>query len=206
VLFKRPTKVFEDIIRNGRTPMVALNDFTPLQGGVPITIDGEIVGGVGVSGAATAQQDEELALAGGAVLTGAGATSNGSAPREVPEVSYWSSKDVAAAFATGAVLFDGAGGREYMIHASRREAAGMAEVHEEDTDIIYVLDGSATFVTGGRVVDGKTTVAGEIRGASIERGVHRTITRGDVLIVPQGTPHWFQEVKSPLTYYVVKVR
>ena len=41
--------------------MVALNDFTPLQGGIPIMVDGEVVGGVGVSGAASAQQDEELA-------------------------------------------------------------------------------------------------------------------------------------------------
>jgi glc operon protein GlcG len=63
-LFKRPTKAFEDIINQGRTTMVALPDFTPLQGGVPIVIDGEIVGAVGVSGAASAQQDEELAIAG----------------------------------------------------------------------------------------------------------------------------------------------
>jgi glc operon protein GlcG len=61
VLFKRPTKAFEDIIKNGRTAMVALPDayFTPLQGGIPITIDGQIVGGVGVSGAASAAQDED---------------------------------------------------------------------------------------------------------------------------------------------------
>src|SRR5215204_2711956 len=72
VLFKRPTKAFEDIIKNGRTAMVALPDayFTPLQGGIPITIDGQIVGGVGVSGASSAQQDEELALAGANALAG----------------------------------------------------------------------------------------------------------------------------------------
>src|SRR5262245_6746438 len=64
VLFKKPTRVFEDIIKNGRTPMIALNDFTPLQGGVPVLVDGEVIGGVGVSGAASAQQDEELAIAG----------------------------------------------------------------------------------------------------------------------------------------------
>lgn len=71
VLFKRPTKAFEDIIKNGRTAMIALPDayFTPLQGGVPITIDGQIVGGVGVSGAASAQQDEELAMAGAGVFS-----------------------------------------------------------------------------------------------------------------------------------------
>jgi len=67
-LFKRPTKVFEDIVNKGRTTMVALNDFTPLQGGVPIVIGGEIVGAIGVSGAASAQQDEELAIAGANVL------------------------------------------------------------------------------------------------------------------------------------------
>src|SRR5678810_1348545 len=70
-LFKRPTKAFEDAIKNGRTALVALPDafFTPLQGGVPITIDGQIVGGVGVSGAASAQQDEELAIAGANVFS-----------------------------------------------------------------------------------------------------------------------------------------
>ena len=72
VLFKRPTKVFEDAIKNGRTALVALPDafFTPLQGGIPITIDGQIVGGVGVSGAASAQQDEEIAIAGANAVTG----------------------------------------------------------------------------------------------------------------------------------------
>src|SRR6266545_2494647 len=59
-LFKKPTKVFEDIIKNGRTAMVALPDafFTPLQGGIPIEIGAQIIGAVGVSGASTAQEDE----------------------------------------------------------------------------------------------------------------------------------------------------
>lgn len=67
-LFKRPTKVFEDIINKGRTTMVALPDFTPLQGGIPIIIDGQVIGGIGVSGAASAQQDEEIAIAGANAL------------------------------------------------------------------------------------------------------------------------------------------
>src|SRR3974377_517768 len=62
VMFKKPTKFFEEVIKNGRTAMGALPDFTPLQGGVPIILDGQLVGGVGVSGASTAQQDEELAI------------------------------------------------------------------------------------------------------------------------------------------------
>lgn len=67
-LFRRPTKFFEDAINRGRIAMTALPDFTPLQGGVPIVVDGEIIGAVGVSGAASAQQDEELALAGAGAL------------------------------------------------------------------------------------------------------------------------------------------
>jgi len=67
-LFKKPTGFFEEVIRNGRTPMVALNDFTPLQGGVPIVLDGQVVGAVGVSGANSAQQDEEIAKVAAAAI------------------------------------------------------------------------------------------------------------------------------------------
>jgi glc operon protein GlcG len=67
-LFKKPTAAFEEIIRNGRTPMVALEDFTPLQGGLPIEADGKVVGAIGVSGAASQQRDEEVAKAGAAAL------------------------------------------------------------------------------------------------------------------------------------------
>jgi glc operon protein GlcG len=125
--------------------------------------------------------------------------------RALPSVSYYSAEQVQAAFDKGAVLFDGKG-TNYMVHASRREGPGQAEVHEEDTDVIYVLGGSATFVTGGSVVEPRTTAPGEIRGPSIEDGESRRIAKGDVIIVPNGTPHWFKEVDGPVIYYVVKVR
>lgn len=67
-LFKRPTKAFEDVINKGRTAMATLADFTPLQGGVPVIVDGHVIGAVGVSGAASAQQDEELAVTGANAL------------------------------------------------------------------------------------------------------------------------------------------
>ncbi len=195
-LFKRPTKAFEDIIKNGRTAMVALPDsfFTPLQGGIPINVDGQIVGAVGVSGAASAQQDEDLAIAGAKALES----------NVAKTVSYFEKDQVAAAFAKGAVLFDNSD--KYMVHASHRDKAGIAEVHEKDADIIYVLEGSATLVTGGTVVDPKPTAPGEIRGKEIAGGETRQITKGDVIIVPAGTPHWFKEVPGPLNYYVVKAR
>jgi len=48
--------------------------------------------------------------------------------------------------------------------------------------------------------------ANEIRGASISGGDERHLSKGDVIIVPHGVPHWFKQVDAPLTYYVVKVR
>ncbi|MEO5960322.1 MAG: heme-binding protein, partial [Opitutaceae bacterium] len=68
VEFKKPTRDFEEIIAKGRFAMTALPNFTPLQGGIPIVIDGEIVGAIGVSGAKSAAQDEEIALAGAAAF------------------------------------------------------------------------------------------------------------------------------------------
>jgi glc operon protein GlcG len=67
-IFKKPTKDFEDTINKGRFTMTALPDFTPLQGGVPIVHEGQIIGAIGVSGAKSAQQDEEIAKAGAAAL------------------------------------------------------------------------------------------------------------------------------------------
>ena len=201
-LFKKPTKAFEDTINGGRTAMAALPDsfFTPLQGGVPIIVDGQIVGAIGVSGAASKEQDEELANAGAAALAKNDEGGKG------PAVSYWKSADVTAAFAQGAVLFDGEDGRNYMVHASHRDAAGMAEVHDLDADIIYVLEGTATFITGGTPENLKPTAPNEQRGSGIHGGETRHIARGDVLIVPKGTPHWFKDVSAPFNYYVVKVR
>jgi glc operon protein GlcG len=67
-MFKKPTSFFEDTINKGRFTMTALSDFTPLQGGVPLIHDGQVVGAIGVSGAKSAQQDEDVAKAGAAAL------------------------------------------------------------------------------------------------------------------------------------------
>jgi glc operon protein GlcG len=61
-------------------------------------------------------------------------------------------------------------------------------------------------VTGGAIVGGKPTAQDEIRGSNVEGGETRTLTKGDVIIVPKGTPHWFKEVSGPVLYYVVKVQ
>ena len=191
--FQKPTKFFEDTVNKGRTAMVALDGFTPLQGGVPIFSDGQVVGAIGVSGAASAQEDEDLATAAAKSLEHA-----------LPAVSFFESKSVDAAFAKGAVLFDA--GERYMVHASRREKPGMSEIHTWDADIVHVLDGTATLITGGKSIDSKLTAPGEYRGSSIEGGETRLLKKGDVIIVPAGVPHWFKDVSNPFLYYVVKSR
>jgi glc operon protein GlcG len=195
--FKKPSRAFEELINKGRTAMTTLDGFTPLIGGVPIVVDGEVVGAVGVSGAASADQDEQIAIAGAKA-----AASFGEGPLGPPVVTYLERSAVDAAFAKGAPLLEVGG---YKIHASRRVEPGKAEVHESDTDVIYVLDGAATIVTGGEVEAGETVAPSEIRGASIRGGETRTLRRGDVMVVPNGVPHWFTEVSEPFLYYVVKV-
>jgi len=205
VMFKKPTRFFEELINSngkGRTVMTALENFTPLIGGIPIMVDNQIVGGVGVSGASSADQDEQLAIAGSKAFEST--TNAGNDP--APAVSYWAKSKVEEAFAKGAILFDGSDGRNYMVHASRREKPGQAEIHTKDADVIYVLQGSATFVTGGKAVDAKTTAPDELRGSSIRNGETREIAKGDVVIVPHGVPHQFLTVTDPFLYYVVKVR
>jgi glc operon protein GlcG len=205
VMFKKPTRFFEELINSngkGRTVMTALENFTPLIGGIPITVDGQIVGGVGVSGAATADQDEKLAIAGASAFSAGGSAANDPAA----PVSYFERSKVDEAFSKGAILLDGSDGRNYMVHASRREKSGQAEIHTKDTDVIYVLDGTATFVTGGEAINAKNTATDELRGESIRNGQTRQIAKGDVIVVPNGVPHQFAQVTDPFLYYVVKVR
>ena len=195
-VFRKPTRDFENAVKNGRTSLVAVDVMLPLQGGVPVARNGRVIGAIGVSGAASAQQDDDIAAAAVAAFEKA------PAPTTDAEPTFVGTRQVAAAFAKGAPLLENGA---FKIHASRRDAPGMAEIHERDTDIVYVLEGTATFVTGGMVVDPKTTAKDEIRGASIQGGSTRQLVKGDVAIVPNGTPHWFKDVQGPLLYYVVKV-
>src|SRR5437016_643869 len=209
VLFKKPTRFFEELINKGRTAMTAVDGFTPLIGGIPIMIDGQVVGGVGVSGAASANQDEELALAGAnALMGGAAKTENptsssakDSSMQTAQAATFIDSKKVAAAFVKGMPLLETAG---YKVHASRRVDPGQAEIHTLDTDVIYVVDGSATLVTGGKAIGTKTIAPNENRGSRIEGGMEHQITKGDAIIIPNGVPHQFTAVTGELHYFVCK--
>jgi glc operon protein GlcG len=206
VLFKKPTRFFEELINKGRTAMTAVDGFTPLIGGIPIIIGGEVVGGIGVSGAASANQDEDLALAGAGAVAGRGEPGirEGNQPGSTPPATtatFIDAKTVSAAFAKGMPLLETAG---YKVHASRRIEPGQAEIHTLDTDVIYVVDGSATLVTGGKAVDAKEIAPNEIRGTKIEGGEEHQITKGDVIVIPNGVPHQFTAVTGELHYFVCK--
>jgi glc operon protein GlcG len=117
------------------------------------------------------------------------------------DVLFFSRNQVDAAFAKGMPLAENG---LYKIHASRRDAPGVGEVHTTDTDILYVLSGTATLVTGGKLSSPREVAPNELRGETIVGGQEREIGPGDVIVVPNGTPHWFKAIRGPVTYYVVK--
>ena len=118
------------------------------------------------------------------------------------QATYIAADRTTAAFAKGQPLLET---DRYKVHASRREAPGQAEIHDADTDVIYVLDGTATIVTGGQATAVRETAPGERRGQAIDGGTAQRLAKGDVLVVPNGVPHQFTEIQGPFLYYVVKV-
>ena len=118
------------------------------------------------------------------------------------DATYVSSDKVTAALAKGGQLVRAA---DLAVSGSHREKGGQVEVHEKETDIMYVTEGEATFVTGGTMVGGKVTRPSQWLGTDITGGTTHKLTKGDVIVIPAGTPHWFKEVPKSVSYYVVKV-
>jgi mannose-6-phosphate isomerase-like protein (cupin superfamily) len=123
---------------------------------------------------------------------------------EKGKATYFGPADLARAFTKPTALINQPG-LNFRASTGWRDKPGQVEVHENWTDVIYVMDGAATFVTGGRMIDGKTTAPGEIRGDNVEGGQTDHVEKGSLLIVPAGVPHWLKSVESPLVDYVVKV-
>jgi len=109
---------------------------------------------------------------------------------------------VAAALAKGGSLVTRP---DLLVSGSHRDAAGKVEVHDKETDVLYVVDGEATFVFGGKMVGGKVTSPGQWQGTDITGGETHHIAKGDVFVIPAGIPHWFKEVPKSVSYFVVKV-
>lgn len=116
-------------------------------------------------------------------------------------VMYFDHTQMAAKLAKGGPLMNTPA---FSVSASHRDKAGQVEVHDKETDILYVTDGEATFVTGGRMTGGKDTAPNQHLGTGMEGGETHHLTKGDVIVVPAGTPHWFKAVPGSVSYFVVK--
>lgn len=90
-------------------------------------------------------------------------------------------------------------------HLEYRASVGNAAVHETEAELFYVIDGSATLTTGGKLANEKRTDAANLSGTAIEGGSPRNIAKGDWILVPQNTPHWFSPINGVLVLYSMHV-
>jgi mannose-6-phosphate isomerase-like protein (cupin superfamily) len=87
-----------------------------------------------------------------------------------------------------------------------RDRDGKAEVHQQFGDVFVVLEGTATLVTGGTVLNPVTSAPGEIRGASVQQGTRQKLQKGDIAHIPPGVPHQLLlDPGAAFTYFVVKI-
>ena len=196
-LYRRPSKDFEDQAAHGRPSALHLARAVPLQGGMPIVHGGQVAGAVGVSGASSADEDQELSKLAAEAASAAVRDGGGKA------ATYFPAESVAAKFATGGLLHDTP---SYKIDAGRRTAPGEVEYHEHVADIMHVVSGTATVVTGGQMIASHTVGPGEMRAAAMEGGTRHELGAGDVLVIPPGVPHHFAAVSDPFLYLVAKVQ
>ena len=92
----------------------------------------------------------------------------------------------------------------YRINVVRRTTAQGAIAHPDGTEVHHIVDGSGTLVTGGTIV--RPTAAGGrgSAGATIDGGVSRHVAKGDVILIPAGTPHWYKDLDGTITYLEVR--
>jgi glc operon protein GlcG len=193
-IYRRPSKDFEDQASGGRASALHLARAVPLQGGIPIVRGDCVIGAVGVSGASSADEDQELALLGAAALAAVNGSSNGA--------TFFDQGAVRARFATGGLLLDAGA---YKLDAGRRDGPGEVEYHAHTVDVMHVVEGTATVVTGGEMVGARSVGDGEVRAQSVTGGHAHELSAGDVLAVPAAVPHQFTRVSDPFLYFVVKV-
>jgi mannose-6-phosphate isomerase-like protein (cupin superfamily) len=91
-----------------------------------------------------------------------------------------------------------------LVILANRRGSGEVEVHDKTNHIFIIVEGEATFVTGGTLVGAKNTAPGQIRAASLNGGQTHQLKKGDVITVPAKTPHWWKEVATKtIAYYAI---
>ena len=138
-------------------------------------------------------------LAMAALLTSAAAFLGAGVPAAVHYIDH---DKVSATMAKGGAIVSDPG---LIVLANRREA-GPVEYHEHTNHIFIIVEGEATFVTGGTMVDPKQTSPDQMRATAIEGGETHHLSKGDVITIPAKTPHWFKEVPTKtVAYYAVNI-
>jgi mannose-6-phosphate isomerase-like protein (cupin superfamily) len=125
------------------------------------------------------------------------------AARGVPSVvTYVPHDKVNTTMAKGGQII----GENGLIVLAQRRGAGEVEVHENTNHVFIIVEGEATFVTGGTLVGARNTAPGQTRAASVQGGQTHHLTKGDVITIPAKTPHWFKDVPSQtIAYYAVNL-
>ena len=95
-------------------------------------------------------------------------------------------------------------GDGYAVQTNKRVKNGILEIHEKETDIFYIMDGSATIIVGGTAVEPKQTRPQQLTAKDIQGGQSYNLKKGDVLVIPAGTPHWFKQVNGSINYLTIK--
>ncbi len=86
----------------------------------------------------------------------------------------------------------------YRASLEYRTAVGPAAVHEKEAELFYVIDGTGTLVTGGKLKDEKRSNPTNLSGSGIDGGQSRIVAKGDFIIVPENTPHQYVDIKGEL--------
>jgi mannose-6-phosphate isomerase-like protein (cupin superfamily) len=115
-------------------------------------------------------------------------------------VTYVPYDKVAATMVKGGSIINDHG----LVVLAQRRGAGEVEVHEKTNHVFIIVEGEATFVTGGTLVNAKETAPGQRRAPSVQGGETHHLTKGDVITIPAKTPHWFKDVPTQtIAYYAV---
>jgi len=118
------------------------------------------------------------------------------------KVTYVPHDKAASTFVKGGQII----GDKGLIVLANRRGAGEVEVHDKTNHVFIILEGEATFITGGTLVGARTTAPGQTRASSVEGGTTYHLSKGGVITVPAKTPHWFKEVPTQtIAYYAINL-
>ena len=139
------------------------------------------------------------ALLTASVLTAAAVSVGGGVPAAVHYIGH---EKVTEVMSKGGSIVSDPG----LVVLAQRRASGPVEYHDHTNHVFVIVEGEATLVVGGTMVDSKRTAPDQMRAPSLEGGTTYHLSKGDVITIPAKTPHWFREVPTKtVAYYAVNI-